>query len=741
MFFGKMLPVNFIILEIPELGKLKIMRKTLLLSLLVAAGFFCDGQDYYSNKKDSLLNLIQVLVDEGDSVRVCKEYLGLMRTALVYSGYRESEAFYKDAKPFLPSNASDELIGKFLTKEGLYESQRTLEGAVEWYEKAIPYLKDLEDKSSYMDLVMEYAAAHHDYGKGERALEILNEGLPTMEKVYAERGEGERKKIIFMLQYYARIGGTHERLLNYGDAISYTQKAIDVLNENGIKRNRGNLTHRMGKLFKAMGEPEKAEEIFRESINLLIEEENKNRQFVAQADLALLRIDKGDFESAEKLLGESYQYFESIPDSSRMAEIKTDFGYLYDKSKQDKKAIDAYEEVIAYYKGQSRVKSIEDLSVAYTKLGEFFLNRGEKDKARKVFSEGVELSDAINSHDTSFEFYKRLYEIEKEEGDFEMALKYHESYFNKSQILYTDKAQEAFQKESVAQDVEGAMESKREAELKAALLSSRNQLYLIIAIALLSLLLLGLYFFRKLQVSRKEIADQNVRLQQLNTTKDKFFGIIAHDIRSPIVALSGVGEQMDFYLEKKDESKLKRLSKRVESTAKQLGGLLDNLLNWALLQQGVIPYHPRSLNVKKIAESNLDMFRNNANAKGVELVSDIDEHLQVNADESAMNTILRNLISNAIKFTSSGGRVSLSTELSGKQVYININDTGTGISAERMETLFSLEKKSEDGTSGEKGTGLGLNLVKELAELNKGILKVKSELEKGSVFSIGLPAA
>ena len=304
---------------------------------------------------------------------------------------------------------------------------------------------------------------------------------------------------------------------------------------------------------------------------------------------------------------------------------------------------------------------------------------------------------------------------------------------------YTDRAQQLLKNEQVRQNVVVLENKRKQAELEADLLASQNRLYLVLAGALGFILLFGSYLFYQLQKTKKQLEDQNLQLQQLNATKDKFFGIIAHDIRSPIVALDGVGEQMAYYLEKNKPEKLQRLAGRVDKTAKRLSALLDNLLNWALLQQGVIPYHPKSLNVHQVANNVMEMFKINAELKGIALVTQVPTNLTAFADESAMHTILRNLVSNAIKFTPSGGTVTLSTDVKNDKVFININDTGTGIAAEKLSKLFSLEKKSAKGTAGERGTGLGLTLVKELAELNKGTIRVISELGKGSEFVVSLP--
>ena len=362
------------------------------------------------------------------------------------------------------------------------------------------------------------------------------------------------------------------------------------------------------------------------------------------------------------------------------------------------------------------------------------------DSATYYLSLADAISQQTNAISSKIGLQKTYTELYEKKGDYKKALYAHKNYFNLYNEFYTDNAQTKLKEEQVRQDVVGIQKEKDIAEREATFLAQRNKLYLILAIALLGMLLIGAYLFNQLRKTKKQIESQNGQLQQLNATKDKFFGIIAHDIRSPIVALEGVGEQMEYYLKNNKPEKLERLAKRIDTTAKRLSSLLDNLLNWALLQQGVIPYHPKALNIKETGEQIFQMFQDNAEAKRITLDLQVEEHLTIHADESALNTILRNLVSNAIKFTPEGGKVSLSTETKDDQVFICINDTGTGISAAQLSNLFTLEKASEKGTAGEKGTGLGLTLVKELTELNKGTIKVISELQRGTQFLLGLPA-
>ncbi|MBN8680465.1 MAG: HAMP domain-containing histidine kinase [Chitinophagales bacterium] len=256
---------------------------------------------------------------------------------------------------------------------------------------------------------------------------------------------------------------------------------------------------------------------------------------------------------------------------------------------------------------------------------------------------------------------------------------------------------------------------------------------------MLLFLLIGGYLFWQLRKSRGLLQVQNTALAELNATKDKFFGIIAHDLRNPLSAFQGIGEQLNFYLEKGDTAKLRFISTNIAKSATNLNGLLDNLLSWALMNRGMIPYQPEPLNVAQETTANLAIHENAAQAKSIQLENHIAPDLQILADRNAFQAILRNMIANAIKFTHPGGRVCLTGEAKDGKVLIRIADTGVGMAAEKLEKVFSLDKRSEHGTAGEKGAGLGLLLCKELVALNNGAMTAESVVGAGSTFTISLP--
>ncbi|MBL7810241.1 MAG: HAMP domain-containing histidine kinase, partial [Saprospiraceae bacterium] len=399
-------------------------------------------------------------------------------------------------------------------------------------------------------------------------------------------------------------------------------------------------------------------------------------------------------------------------------------------------ALIAIDACLRYFEEQKDPRLIQG---AYQQKALVLKELGQLDAAVEWAQKELEQARQANSLSFLLPPYQLLAEIEKERGNYKEALGYQEQYTLFKDSVYHKDLEGKLAEERTKQNIEAESEARKKAELEAELLTSRNQLFVTIAGALLLFLLIGGYLFWQLRKSKRQLQTQNTALADLNATKDKFFGIIAHDLRNPLSAFQGIGEQLHYYLEKGDTAKLRFISTNIAKSATNLNGLLDNLLSWALLNRGMIPYQPEPLNVAEETAANLAIHENAAQAKSIQMENEIPPELQVLADRNALQAILRNMIGNAIKFTPTGGRVRLTAESQNDQVSIRVEDTGTGISAEKLDKVFSLDKRSEHGTAGEKGAGLGLMLCKELVAINKGSLTASSVVGAGSVFTFTLP--
>jgi len=240
----------------------------------------------------------------------------------------------------------------------------------------------------------------------------------------------------------------------------------------------------------------------------------------------------------------------------------------------------------------------------------------------------------------------------------------------------------------------------------------------------------------------REIKEKEEHLAEALRTKDKFFSIIAHDLRNPV---GGIYNLSTHLLESLDRTSAASLSEQIALICQTSGRtyiLLDNLLQWARSQIGQIQFEPVIVEVQSLVNNALELIQEKAKIKQVDIESDIEPNLLVRADVNMMETVLRNLLSNAVKFSHRGGRVTGRACADGDEVLLSVIDRGTGMSEKTQQELFLLDRPhSSFGTEDERGSGLGLVLCREFLQRHGIALAVSSELGSGSTFSLRLPAA
>lgn len=230
------------------------------------------------------------------------------------------------------------------------------------------------------------------------------------------------------------------------------------------------------------------------------------------------------------------------------------------------------------------------------------------------------------------------------------------------------------------------------------------------------------------------------RLIETNATKDKFFSIISHDLRSPFMGFLGLTEQLKTNIDALSKDEIREFAGTMHHTASRIYSLLNNLLQWSKLQTGKMEYEPREINVFDEVNEVIDLLAVTSKKKAIVMANEIEPGSSAYADPNMVSTILRNLISNAIKFSFLNGRVRISCAARGAFQEISVSDSGTGMPEEMISRLFRIDKNfSNAGTAGEEGTGLGLILCKELAEKNKGNISIQSEFGKGTTITVKLP--
>jgi two-component system sensor histidine kinase/response regulator len=244
----------------------------------------------------------------------------------------------------------------------------------------------------------------------------------------------------------------------------------------------------------------------------------------------------------------------------------------------------------------------------------------------------------------------------------------------------------------------------------------------------------------QIQEHKKILEELTQQLLEANAAKDRFYSIIAHDLRNPLQVLLFSAELMADEYEQPGEEETKKFIKQVNNTAQNMSNLLENLMQWARFQYGEIDCHPEKIDLFVLAKENIQYFVGNAEKKNINISIKVRENTWIYADENMIKSVLRNLVNNAVKFTHPGGKIKIFSKKKGDFIITSVQDTGVGIPKEKLGFLFQNGKRfSTRGTAEEKGSSLGLLICKEFVEKNGGEIRVKSETGKGSTFEFSLP--
>ena len=404
---------------------------------------------------------------------------------------------------------------------------------------------------------------------------------------------------------------------------------------------------------------------------------------------------------------------QDLNDEKGMAESFNNIGFLYYQERRYNEAIaNLNSGLAAALKSQSleqQQKSYDYLSLCYKQLGEF-------DSALKERERFVVVSDFIQNQKND----QRLLESQSR------------------YVIDTKESQiEALEKER----------ERRERQLTAQK-NLRNFLISLIGFGLVTVaLIFNLYKVKqrannKLQQINEKVKHQNEQLQALNATKHKFFSIIGHDLKGPLNSLTSFSGLLINHTDSLSKEEIQMLAKDFDKSLKNLLALLNNLLEWSRSQTGNIEFTPESFDISALIKESKGLLCTQAQNKRISILDDSNLSARVTAHRQSLSTVVRNLISNSIKFTPEGGLIKLATKQKKDHVVVSIADTGVGMSQEVIDKLFRIDSKhTTKGTADEKGTGLGLILCKDFVEKNGGRLWVESEEGKGSVFYFTVPSA
>ena len=532
----------------------------------------------------------------------------------------------------------------------------------------------------------------------------------------------------------------HDDLQQYAEALKYAAMAMDVAEVDD--RNIRQVTfERMGDLYLKMNQPANAGRLLAQA--LLFASDSLSIHTL-QSKLAKVDLLQGNYAQAQLQAEKCLNYANSSTNSSLKSDASFLLGEVMFAQKRYDAAIARFEHSLDLYEAtQDHPLKASILA----RLADCHVANSDFTTAQALYEQGLAF---CVSHRLRYEqagIYQGLSQLYQQRKEFQKALAFQCQYANMKDSLFNDGvlSQMARMEMKVRalkeQDFIQALRHENE-YITHSIEQEKNKqmIFMVIAVVLFFISLIAIRLGYSNYCSHKKLKQKNKELAELNATKDKFFSIIAHDLKAPFNSLLGFSEVLTLHAENKSTREIVEYSGLVYSAARKLYHLVENLLQWSRAQLGSVPYKPERLSIATQTSNVVSLLKMNAESKDIVLTQRIHPDIVAFADANHYNTIMRNLLSNAIKFSRVGSVISIGAELEEDHVKVWVRDSGMGMQEDQMKRLFTINQNvSENGTLNEKGSGLGLLICKEFVELNKGEIWVESQLGKGSVFNFTLP--
>lgn len=558
------------------------------------------------------------------------------------------------------------------------------------------------------------------------------------------------KDTTLLVKDYANIGNDYYDLGEYDDAYFYLTQAYRLANAQQDTINMLIALHNVGRVFKELGQYEQAENHFRLSYKLSVQQRDKEGEAYTYDELGDVMLHRGLYDSASFYLNRAALVAQQLDIQVLQPRIYTKLATLYHRQNDFERARIYYDSAYIMH-----AATHNQFGMAEAELGRSIVLTSEKkfDEAIIKVEGALKTAHEINARVLEIKCYNQLAKLWELKGDYQVSLSYYKRYKMLEDTLFSQETQgkllrDQIRFETEARDSQIAALSQlrgvQEDEIKKQEFI-RN--ILVVVMALAGILLVTVY--RSGQRRKKinmlllqhqdEMEKRSEELEKLNQVKDKFFSIISHDLRSPINALAGILDLLDKGAIRPEELHIHTQELKVRFNHTRT--LLNNLLDWTLLQMDKLNLQATRINLYKIVEENIQLLLP-VQGKNIKIINSVPHDALGFADSNTINLVIRNLMTNALKFTNDGGEVLIEAKQKGFEWEVSVRDNGIGMKPEVLQILFDKTAPyTTRGTANEKGTGLGLILCKEFVEKNGGKIRVDSQEGKGSLFAFTLPKA
>jgi len=623
-----------------------------------------------------------------------RAYLTLGRINQVLDIKDVSLAYYDSSFTLAEATHDNWYKGEILFRKGVIKHSRNEDiTALEYFNASIQACR-LSDNfrvmgSSYSMM----GTIFRVNGLYDRAIEYIINSKLNYEK--SGFSEGKAWAAYLLGRIYADLKLSQKALEYFQEALEmYTKMAIIDGNQNGVAI----CYSQIGLLNLDAGNFKEAYKDIDFTLKTYTESKEKYGLSNAYKNLGMIDYAMGKYEMAESHLNESFKIKKEVDDFLGLPSVYEYLGLSLIELGQKKEGFDKLQLALTLAKSNNQ-KSIQ-LNI-YSKLTSVYLKLNDLGNAIRCQKKQIEIQDSLLSGDADIkmEQLQAIYEIDKQNG----------------QIL----------------------ELEKQNEINSLIIKQHriSQLIMIIGIFIAILISILIYWFYT------KMRHKNLELKESNAAKDKFFAIIAHDLRSPTANLTSFLEYLNETFNEQSPEELKVIFTSLYKSAENVSVLLENLLIWAQSQLNKIEFSPRELKLTDVIQNSVKGLLQSADNKNISINFELNDQINVMADLNMVQSIVRNLLSNAIKFTNRGGSVIIKSEFTNMNTAsVSIMDNGVGIEKSSLTKIFDITNNLHTtGTENEMSTGLGLMLVKDFIEKNKGTITIDSQKGMGTSVSFTLP--
>lgn len=611
-------------------------------------------------------------------------------------------------------------------------------------EEELQSAKDIEREDIESRVSKELAFIHINKTNNlEKAMSLLIRALDIDEK-----SENETALIFTYIGFYQLF----EQVEDYYYSQEFLEKASNLLRNYDLLPLRLYINQNLGHTYYATGETGKSIEQHQNILQFAKAERIPKIEAEAYSDLAYIYANENEYDKAINHYKSALETYRRIQSPISEAECLNAIANIYLMQNNLERAYDNY--VIALDILRETENTEVQLATLYNSVGRYYLKQNNAERALANLKLANPLAQSSQKQELIQETYALLSKTYKELGEYKNALEYSELFKALEDFLQKEKNDRSIlkmqsrysinQKQSLIDQLE-LNRIQKEFELEE---EKRFKNFLIIMVALIAIILLLIFTLfllqkksnAKLKEANLKVKAQNDELEDLNATKDKFFSIISHDLKGPLNSLTSFSGLLMNHTSSLSIEEIQMLAKDLDKSIKNLFTLLENLLQWSRSQTGNIEFTAEEFDLTDMLNENKKLLSNQAENKNISIEVKNTKSIIAKAHPNSITTVVRNLLSNSIKFTEEGGQIKMGVIEEKNRYVVKIADNGVGMPKEVANKIFRIDTKhSTQGTAKEKGTGLGLILCKEFVEKNGGEIWVKSEEGKGTIFSFSIP--